>query len=276
MSLKEQPRAVWAVAFACVIAFMGIGLVDPILPVLGAGSRRHAEPGVAAVHELLRDHRRLDARHRLRLEPDRPAQDAARRARARHRLQRARRRAGSIPRSSASAPAGASATRSSSPPRSGDHGLGDRRRRPARSSSSRPRSGSASPPARCWRTARRHLLARPVLRHRGADGDRVRRDPRAAEEIPKPRAQGRRWPTRPRPPASRAADDRARRDLLELRLLHAARLRAVRAGVRQHADRRMFFGWGLLLAFTSVFAAPRLKRRFGDVATLGAMWPPRA
>ena len=30
MSLK-QPRAVWAVAFACVIAFMGIGLVDPIL-----------------------------------------------------------------------------------------------------------------------------------------------------------------------------------------------------------------------------------------------------
>jgi ACDE family multidrug resistance protein len=34
MSLREQPKAVWAVAFACVIAFMGIGLVDPILPVL--------------------------------------------------------------------------------------------------------------------------------------------------------------------------------------------------------------------------------------------------
>jgi MFS transporter, ACDE family, multidrug resistance protein len=37
----KQPRAVWAVAFACVIAFMGIGLVDPILkPIadqLGAG-----------------------------------------------------------------------------------------------------------------------------------------------------------------------------------------------------------------------------------------------
>jgi predicted MFS family arabinose efflux permease len=30
-SLLKQPRAVWAVAFACVIAFMGIGLVDPIL-----------------------------------------------------------------------------------------------------------------------------------------------------------------------------------------------------------------------------------------------------
>jgi MFS transporter, ACDE family, multidrug resistance protein len=33
----RQPRAVWAVAFACVISFMGIGLVDPILPAL-AGS----------------------------------------------------------------------------------------------------------------------------------------------------------------------------------------------------------------------------------------------
>ncbi|MFM9377522.1 MFS transporter [Gordonia sp. VNK21] len=27
----QQPRAVWAVAFACVVSFMGIGLVDPIL-----------------------------------------------------------------------------------------------------------------------------------------------------------------------------------------------------------------------------------------------------
>lgn len=29
--MLKQPRAVWAVTFACVIAFMGIGLVDPIL-----------------------------------------------------------------------------------------------------------------------------------------------------------------------------------------------------------------------------------------------------
>ncbi len=35
--LLHQPRAVWAVAFACVIAFMGIGLVDPILPALAQG-----------------------------------------------------------------------------------------------------------------------------------------------------------------------------------------------------------------------------------------------
>ncbi len=30
----RQPKAVWAVAFSCVIAFMGIGLVDPILPAI--------------------------------------------------------------------------------------------------------------------------------------------------------------------------------------------------------------------------------------------------
>ncbi len=33
-NLFRQPRAVWAVAFACVVSFMGIGLVDPILPAL--------------------------------------------------------------------------------------------------------------------------------------------------------------------------------------------------------------------------------------------------
>lgn len=33
-SILKQPSAVWAVAFACVIAFMGIGLVDPILPAI--------------------------------------------------------------------------------------------------------------------------------------------------------------------------------------------------------------------------------------------------
>jgi len=41
-SLLRQPRAVWAVAFACVISFMGIGLVDPILPALS--SQLHATP----------------------------------------------------------------------------------------------------------------------------------------------------------------------------------------------------------------------------------------
>ena len=32
--LLSQPRAVWAVAFACIISFMGLGLVDPILPAI--------------------------------------------------------------------------------------------------------------------------------------------------------------------------------------------------------------------------------------------------
>ena len=35
-SILRQPKAVWAVAFSCVIAFMGIGLVDPILPAIAA------------------------------------------------------------------------------------------------------------------------------------------------------------------------------------------------------------------------------------------------
>ncbi|MGA4507654.1 MFS transporter [Propionibacteriaceae bacterium G1746] len=33
-SFLKQPKGVWAVAFACVTAFMGIGLVDPILPAI--------------------------------------------------------------------------------------------------------------------------------------------------------------------------------------------------------------------------------------------------
>jgi ACDE family multidrug resistance protein len=41
-SLFRQPRAVFAVAFACVVSFMGIGLVDPILPALS--SKLHATP----------------------------------------------------------------------------------------------------------------------------------------------------------------------------------------------------------------------------------------
>jgi ACDE family multidrug resistance protein len=41
-NLLRQPRAVWAVAFACVIAFMGIGLVDPILKSIAA--QLHATP----------------------------------------------------------------------------------------------------------------------------------------------------------------------------------------------------------------------------------------
>jgi MFS transporter, ACDE family, multidrug resistance protein len=38
----KQPKAVFAVAFACVVSFMGIGLVDPILPAIS--SDLHASP----------------------------------------------------------------------------------------------------------------------------------------------------------------------------------------------------------------------------------------
>src|SRR3954468_17126253 len=40
--MYKQPKSVWAVAFACVIAFMGIGLVDPILKPIA--EQLHASP----------------------------------------------------------------------------------------------------------------------------------------------------------------------------------------------------------------------------------------
>src|ERR1700709_2199420 len=36
-AVRGQPRAVWVTRFAAVIAFMGIGLVDPILKSIAAG-----------------------------------------------------------------------------------------------------------------------------------------------------------------------------------------------------------------------------------------------
>ncbi|HEX4110812.1 MAG TPA: MFS transporter [Solirubrobacteraceae bacterium] len=35
--IRDQPRAVWAVLAASIVAFMGIGLVDPILPIIAKG-----------------------------------------------------------------------------------------------------------------------------------------------------------------------------------------------------------------------------------------------
>jgi MFS family permease len=35
-AMFQQPKAVWVVAFACVVSFMGIGLVDPILPAISS------------------------------------------------------------------------------------------------------------------------------------------------------------------------------------------------------------------------------------------------
>jgi len=41
-SILKQPVAVWAIAFACVVSFMGIGLVDPILPAIAAATHATA------------------------------------------------------------------------------------------------------------------------------------------------------------------------------------------------------------------------------------------
>ncbi len=66
----RQPKAVWAVAFACVISFMGIGLVDPILPSLS--SQLNASPSqVTLLFTSYLVVRRRHARHGLGLEPHR-------------------------------------------------------------------------------------------------------------------------------------------------------------------------------------------------------------
>nr|WP_051271729.1 MFS transporter [Shimazuella kribbensis] len=41
-TIFKQPKPAWAVAFACMVAFMGLGLVDPILPAIG--KQLHATP----------------------------------------------------------------------------------------------------------------------------------------------------------------------------------------------------------------------------------------
>jgi MFS family permease len=41
-SILKQPVAVWAIAFACVVSFMGIGLVDPILPAIAQATHATA------------------------------------------------------------------------------------------------------------------------------------------------------------------------------------------------------------------------------------------
>ena len=84
---------VWAVAFACVVAFMGIGLVDPILPTLAHDLQ--ATPSQVSL--LFTSYFAMTGLSMLVggwvVEPHRAAPDAARRPRARRRLQRARGRA---------------------------------------------------------------------------------------------------------------------------------------------------------------------------------------
>ena len=211
---------------------MGIGLVDPILPDARPRPARDAERGVAAVHLLLRDDRPLDARQRL---GRRAASARAARCSSASSLvvalQRARGRRGSVVEiagfrlgwglgnalfiaTALSVIVGAASRRAGER----DHPLRGR---------ARPRH-RLRPAAR--RPARRHLVARPVLRHRDADGDRLRPDRRDA----RPGAQAGARASRSTAPLRalrhrRPALDGDRRRPLQLRLLHDPRLHAVPA-----------------------------------------------
>ena len=149
-SILKQPKAVWAVAFACVVAFMGIGLVDPILPAIAESLQATPDRDRAALHQLPADHRPRHARHQLDLQPHR------RQAHPAHRPRRSSwcspcwpASRGTSSRSSASAPAGGSATRSSSRPRWRRSSARRRAAAARRSSCTRRRSASASRSVRC-------------------------------------------------------------------------------------------------------------------------------
>ena len=60
-SMWRQPKAVYAVAFACVIAFMGLGLVDPILPAIAEDLKATPSQVRAALHQLYGGDRRCHA-----------------------------------------------------------------------------------------------------------------------------------------------------------------------------------------------------------------------
>ena len=76
----KQPKAVFAVAFACVVSFMGIGLVNPILPSISHELHASPQRGDAAVHQLPGGHGGGHADHQLGIQPDRRQEDADRRA----------------------------------------------------------------------------------------------------------------------------------------------------------------------------------------------------
>ena len=230
-SFLRQPRAVWAVAFACVIAFMGIGLVDPILKPIA--DQLDATPsqvsllftsymavmGVAmlvtgvistrigAKRTLLAragaDHRLLGAGRAVRL--DRGDRRLPRRLGVRQRAVHRH---------------GARDHRVVGPglDRAGDH----------------PVRGRARPRHRGRPAARRSTgldhLAGAVPRRRRPDGDRARGDHVPAAVDAAGRAANVAGRPVPGAPLPGAADHRAHRALLQHGLLHAARVHALPAG----------------------------------------------
>ena len=224
----RQPKAVFAVAFACVVSFMGIGLVDPILPSIS--HQLHASPSevtllftsylvVTAVAMLITNwvSSRIGAKRTLiagliLIVAFSALAGASPSISAHHRLPgRLGRRQRAVHRDLA-----------------GRHrGLGQRRllrRHRAVRDGARPRH-RGRPAAR--RRAGRDQLARAVLRRLRAHGHRADRHHHAGqadavageEDQPVCAAAG--------AAAPRAAHHVADRALLQLGLLHRARLRAV-------------------------------------------------
>ena len=189
--------------------------------------------------------------------------DAARRARARRRLQRARRRVGldrrdrRLPRRLGPRQRALHRHRAG-----GDRRRGERRRRAARSSCTRPRSASASPSGPLlggllggisWRgpffgTAALMAIGFVAIARRCS-----RRRPKPARTVVARRAAARRCATAA---CSASALDRA---LLQLRLLHAARLHAVPAAHGRARARLRVLRLGPAAGDPSVFVAPRLQ-----------------
>ena len=262
-SILRQPKAVWATAVAAVVAFMGIGLVDPILPSIAKGLDATPEPGLPAVHQLLPGHRRRHAGHRLRLQPDRRQADPAARPRPGRGLRRAVRHLRQRRLNwSASGPAGAWATPCSSPP-------------PWPSSSARPAAAPAGDHPVRGRPRPRHLL-RPAAGRRCsatgnwrapffgtavADGRRLRRLIAAAAEGPPASPAGRSGSRDPIRALGhrRPADDRGhRRSSTTTRFFTDPGLHPLHPGHgRPTASAAVFFGWGVLPSRVfSVFVAP--------------------
>ena len=263
----RQPKSVWAVAFACVIAFMGIGLVDPILKSIG--DELGASPSqvsllftsymvVMGLAMLVTGavSSRLGAKKTLLIGltiiiVGAGAGRDVRHGRRHHRLPRG-------------------------------VGPGQRpvhRHRPRHDRQRRQGLG---------RPGDRPVRGRPRHRHRGRPPHRRRcsaRSPGAARSSASRPSWSSPWP--PPPCCCRAPHGRARatslaepfralrhRGLLVVALtallynfgfftLLAFTPFPLAMGPRQIGF--IFFGWGLLLAFTSVVVAPRLQRRFGTL-----------
>lgn len=162
--------------FASVVAFMGIGLVDPILKPIAEQPERVAAAGVAAVHRLYGGDGRRHAHHRRGGQPRRPETHPAARPGGDHRRRRPGRHVGDGDRNRWVAGALGSGQRAVR-----RDGTGDDRRLGARVGGARdhPVRGGTRTGHRRRAVGRRSpwldLVAWTVLRCLGADGRRRRR-----------------------------------------------------------------------------------------------------